>query len=436
VADDKAPLDALYDLMSTLCHDLSLGRHGGADALFELTREGVYPERIVSLAESFGMMLVKVEAREFHLEETIRELKRRNLELEEARGRLARENLGLKQSLGRIYSPKRIVGHGPAMQDIFDQIRRVADTPVNVLITGETGTGKEIIAKAVHFNSSRRQGPFVAVNCSAIPETLLESELFGIEAGVATGVRHRVGMVERATGGTLFLDEIGDLSLPGQAKILRMLEEREITRVGGVRSIAVDVRIVAATNKNLKAETAAGNFREDLYYRLNVVHLRLPPLRERAEDIPVLIKTFLDQHTRAMQRPAMSMSRAALEMLLRYSWPGNIRELDNEVERLVALAYSDRIEPDTLSARIREHQPADHPAGEDHPEGRALSSQSLPPGLPPGLASLPENLEAAERALILRALAATGWKRMETAKRLGITRQGLCKKMKRFEISK
>ncbi len=416
VPSDHDRLEALFDLIVKLCHDLSLGRHGGADALFELTREGVYPERITTLAEAFGMMLVKVEAREFHLEEIIRKLTGRTQELEEVRQRLASENLGLKQSMGRIYTPKRIVGHGKAMHDIFDQIRRIADTPVNVLITGETGTGKEIIAKAVHFNSSRRQGPFVAVNCSAIPETLLESELFGIESGVATGVRHRVGVVERASGGTLFLDEIGDLSLPGQAKILRMLEEREITRVGGSRTIQVEVRVVAATNKDLTAETLAGNFRDDLYYRLKVVHLDLPPLRERREDIPLLIKSFLDQHVRVMRRHPMTLSRAALDCCLAYPWPGNIRELDNEVERLVALAYADRIEPEMLSAHIREH------AAE---QGGTCAHETMP-----------ENLEQAERSLILRALQATGWKRMDTAKRLGITRQGLCKKMKRLEISR
>jgi transcriptional regulator with PAS, ATPase and Fis domain len=399
--------------LMALCQDLAKGRYGEAKKLFDLTkRTGAYPREVKELAESFGMMLVKVEAREFHLKRLIEQLQATKAQLELAREKLARENVGLKRSLGRHFSPRRIIGQSPGMRELLAKAEKVADTPVNVLITGETGTGKELIARALHYNGVRREGPFIALNCSAIPEPLLESELFGIEKGVATGVEKRAGRIEQAHEGTLFLDEIGDMPLASQAKILRVLEEREVVRVGGKSATPVDIRVVTATNKNLKEEIAQNRFRQDLYFRINVVHLNLPPLRERPDDIPLLLKSFLDIHTKRMGRDTMRFSRDADASLQRYPWPGNVRELENEVERVVALTSSDVIAVDDLSSHIRNYEEQDH-------EGHTGSN---------------DNLQNVEKDLILRVIEGAEGNKTEAARRLGISREGLRKKMKRYGI--
>jgi len=410
--EPQATQDLIRRLVS-LCGEVSRGRYGNVPDLFELTKKtGLYPEEIRELAEAFGMMLVKVEAREFHGRKLIESLESARSELYLARERLARENAGLRRTLGKHYSPRRIIGRSRRMQDLLAEVDRIADTPVNVLITGETGTGKELIARALHYNGARGEGPFIALNCTAIPETLLESELFGIEKGVATGIDRRAGRIEQAHGGTLFLDEIGDMPLTSQAKVLRVLEDREVVRLGARKPIPVDIRIVTATNRNLKEEVARGRFREDLYFRINVVHLHVPPLRERPGDIPLLLRAFLDLSVRKMGREPMTIGPEAMECLKRYPWPGNVRELENEVDRIVALAASRTVLPEDLSRAVREG-------------GR--------PGALPAAADT-DRLRESERTLIEQTLSEAGGNRTEAARRLGISREGLRKKMIRYGI--
>ncbi|MFP4326231.1 MAG: sigma 54-interacting transcriptional regulator, partial [Desulfonatronovibrio sp.] len=279
-----------------------------------------------------------------------------------------------------------------------------------------------------------KTAPCITVNCSAIPETLFESELFGIEKGVATGVNKRIGLVEKADGGTLFLDEIPDMPLSCQAKILRLLEEREVTRVGGSEPIQVDIRVVAATNKDLRTEAEAGRFRKDLFFRLNVVALDLPPLRRRKEDIPLLLKRFLQVHCQNMNTPLMEISRDAMQAFVNYDWPGNIREMENEIERLVALSYSPLIRLTDISAEIRQtvehHEPDSIPSiteAEEHADP-FTPARHLPPSPKP---DIPDKIQL-ERTIIQRALQTTGNNKTQAAKLLGMSREGLRKKIKRL----
>ncbi|HQV45390.1 MAG TPA: sigma-54 dependent transcriptional regulator, partial [Nitrospira sp.] len=247
---------------------------------------------------------------------------------------LEQEVRQLRAQVVQRYAFHNLIGKSPAMQEIYAKIEQVADSRTTVLVTGESGTGKELVAKAIHYNSARRERPFVALNCAALPETLIESELFGHEKGSFTdATARRVGQFELAHTGTLFLDEIGDLSPATQAKLLRVLQEREFTRVGGVQSIKVDVRIVAATNKNLDEMVRKNQFREDLYYRINVIALYLPPLRERGEDIALLAKHFLAKRIEEEKRPPQEFTKGSLELISHYPWPGNVREMENIIEQ-------------------------------------------------------------------------------------------------------
>jgi two-component system NtrC family response regulator len=289
-----------------------------------------------------------------------------------------------------------ILGNTPAMREIFAIVTRVSRTDATVLIQAESGTGKELLAKAIHSNSPRKSRPFVAINCGAIPETLLESELFGHEKGAYTGAHmQRKGKLELVDGGTLFLDEIGEMSPPLQVKLLRFLQEREIERVGGREIVRVDARVIAATNKDLKAELRAGNFREDLYYRLSVVNLKLPPLRERGEDIVLLANAFLRRSADA-QRRKLRFGAGALEAISRYAWPGNIRELENTVERAVIMAKGKQIEVADLGIEVS-------------PEA-------------PDLAPLRETRNRAERETVVDALVRTRGNISQAAKLLGVSR--------------
>lgn len=288
-------VDVLEKLIR-LCDDLAWGRPADENALFALTRKGASTPQLERLAEAFGMMTVKVEAREFQRAGLIEELEQRNQELEEARARLQERNVQLVETLRREYNVRRVIGHCDAMRRVVNQALAIARRPINTLILGPTGTGKEVIAKTIHYHSPRREAPFIAVNCTAIPDSLFESELFGIEKGVATGVNARRGLVEEASGGTLFLDELADMSLTNQAKLLRVLEEREVVRVGSAKPTPVDIKVIAATNADLERAVKEGRFREDLYYRINVAELRLPPLRERGDDILLLARHLLEQH--------------------------------------------------------------------------------------------------------------------------------------------
>src|SRR5437016_10022225 len=277
-------------------------------------------------------------------------------ELETRHQELIQENLHLRKEVEERFTSKTILGTSPKINEIRSIIEKTAETPVSVLITGENGTGKELSARAIHYMSPRRTKPFVAVNCAAVPEPLVESELFGIEKGVATGVERRVGRIESANGGTLFLDEIGDLSLTAQAKLLRVLQEREVEWVGGRRPVPVDIRLVAATNKDLKEEIHQNKFRQDLYFRLNVIHLRMPPLREIRADIQLLAMHFFRKHGKEMGRDVKGFSQEALKVLTAYTWPGNIRELENEVRRALVLATGKEIEVNDLSDHISEER--------------------------------------------------------------------------------
>ena len=410
----KADIELLGHL-SRICEDIARGRFTEARDLFEMTRVGKYPETVTGLAEAFGMMLVKVEAREYRLEHMIEELRAAKAEVDKMHLRLAKENKRLKRTLRSKFSPGRIIGQSKSMVKVLKQVEKIADTPVNVLITGETGTGKELVAKALHYNSLRNEHAFVALNCASIPKDLFEAELFGIERGVATGVEMRIGRIEQAHGGTLFLDEIADMSLESQVKILRVLEDRMVERVGGRKPIAVDIRLVAATNKDLRAEVEAGKFREDLYYRLNVVRLHLPPLRERTNDIPLLLNYFLKEHTLRMGFGAKRLAPDVSGALEGYSWPGNVRELDNEVERSVVLSHGEVIRLEDFSPEVRSGA-----AGKTACHGMPRQG---------GV-----NLADAETELIRNALAQTSGNKAEAARRLGISREGLRKKMKRLGV--
>ena len=316
----------------------------------------------------------------------------------------------LRAQVVNSYGFHNLVGKSPAMREIYSKIEQVADTRSTVLITGESGTGKELVARALHFNSARRERPFIAINCASIPDTLIESELFGHEKGSFTGaLARRLGKVELAHGGTLFLDEVGDLGLPTQAKLLRFLQEREFTRVGGSQTIKVDVRIVAATNKILEDLLRRQEFREDLYYRINVVSLYLPPLRDRREDIPHLAKHFLSRRLEADGRAPLEISKEALEVLAKYHWPGNVRELENVLEQALIWCRGTTITPehlptalraDTHSASLREH---------------ALG----------GRLSLEKAVQEFERELLQEALTRTGYVQTHAAAMLGITRRML-----------
>jgi transcriptional regulator with PAS, ATPase and Fis domain len=275
--------------------------------------------------------------------------KRRRLErLESERTRLEEENRRLRDESGRAAGDRLLIGESSAMRRVLDLVTRAASSNASVLLTGESGTGKELVARLLHEKSGRRAGPFVAINCAAVPETLLEAELFGIERGIATGVEARPGKFELAQGGTIFLDEIGDMPLSLQAKILRVLQEREVERVGGRKRLALDVRIVSATNAELPRRIAEKRFREDLYYRLRVIAVPIPPLRQRREDLPRLVRYFLDRFASREGRRAPSIARPAMAALLTYEYPGNVRELENLLEGAAALARDGVIRAEDL----------------------------------------------------------------------------------------
>ncbi|RMH04760.1 MAG: sigma-54-dependent Fis family transcriptional regulator [Nitrospirae bacterium] len=327
---------------------------------------------------------------------------------------LRNEVAQLRRTVKQVYAFDQILGKSKPMQEVFDLIRRVADSQANILITGESGTGKELVAKAIHFNSSRREAPFVPINCAAIPELLLESELFGHVKGAFTDARtDKRGLFEEAHRGTLFLDEISELPLMLQAKLLRAVQSREIRRVGATRSVAVDVRIIAATNVLLAEEVKAKRFREDLYYRLNVIEIHLPPLRERKEDIPLLASMLLEKSPVAQAKHLKGIKESALGLLMDYEWPGNVRELENVIERAVTLAQGDYITVDELPPVLRGIR-GDRQLIEDAAE------QLLP-------------LHAMEQRYIKRILEKTKGNKFQAAQVLGIDRKTLYRKLSEME---
>jgi two-component system nitrogen regulation response regulator NtrX len=329
------------------------------------------------------------------------------------RARLEQENRRLREDLART---SEITGQSAVMAELKAQIERAAPTEGWVLVTGENGTGKELVAKQIHLHSKRHARPFVEVNCAAIPEELIESELFGHEKGAFTGaIQRKRGKFELADGGTIFLDEIGDMSLMTQAKILRILQEHRFERVGGTETIEVDVRVIAATNKDLEREMAEGRFREDLYYRLNVIPFHVPPLRERLQDIPLLVERFLDRYSAQSSVPRKEISQAAVERLCAYPWPGNVRELQNIVERLVLMSPGEVIEVDHLPSQLVVPQ-RDRPApGMDSPR-------------------LAEARAAFEREFLVEKLRANDLNISRTAEVVGLARESLSRKLKSLKI--
>ncbi len=333
-------------------------------------------------------------------------------------------NLRLRQEVHRRFSFESLVGASARMKEVYDTIRQIADTRTSVLLLGESGTGKEMVARALHYNSSRSRGPFVVINCGAIPDALMESELFGHVKGAFTGaVAEKKGLFEVADGGTLFLDEIGELSLHLQVKLLRALQERKVKRVGGTRESDIDVRLLAATNKDLEDEVRRGNFRDDLYFRINVIQVNLPALRERSEDIPLLASFFLDRYNEELGKQLRGFTQEALALLGRYDYPGNVRELENVVQRAVAFEQSDWITPSSLPPRVREGSP-----------GHAQPAPFGP--IPDGEFSLDSYVEDLERHYVVTALSQTSGNVTDAARKLGISFRSMRYKMAKYGIRK
>ncbi len=332
--------------------------------------------------------------------------------------KIVQENQILKDAVRSRYQFDNIIGKSKPMQELYEIIKKVAPTSASILIEGESGTGKELVARSIHYNSSRKNCPLVAVNCSAFAESLLESELFGHEKGAFTGAANmKKGRFELADKGTLFLDEIGELPMPLQVKLLRVLQEKTVERVGGTSPIPVDFRLIAATNKTLEDEVKKGNFREDLYYRLNVVKAVMPPLRERQEDIPLLISHFIEKYTKGLETAVNGTQKEAIQVLCEYPWKGNVRELENVIERAVILSSGPQISRADLPPQIRE-------------SGKTtLQLDGIPEGV--GLA---ETLAAVEKRMIIRAMEMSGNVQTKAAQILGIGKSGLNQKLKKFNL--
>lgn len=415
----------------------------GSDGLETLSRmKEVRPELPVIIMTAFGTLQAAVQAMKRGAYDYITKpfdfgelsiLVRRVFEIRELTLRVAQ----IEATGGRPFDFGGVVGLCPAMQQIFKLVGKMAASDLTVLIRGESGTGKELLAKAIHYNSRRSARPFVAVNCAAIPRELLESELFGHERGAFTGASAlRRGKFELAEGGTVFLDEIGDMDIGLQAKILRVLQERQFERVGGERPLSADVRVIAATNQNLEAAVAQKSFREDLYYRLNVVAINLPLLRERIEDIPLLVNHFLHLFAEEQGQEPKTVSPEALELILAYSWPGNVRELENAVKRACVLAATSLILPEHLPAALMR-------AEEGSASGRSSFERMLSQGIAAELARLKQErdgqvyahfLAALERPLLLHVLERTGGNQLQAAELLGINRNTLRKKLRELGI--
>ncbi len=403
-----------YEVVLT---DLRMRDLQGIELLAEVKR--LFPDTNVIIMTAFGSVESAVEAmKQGAYDYVTKPIKTEELLLVVERAvreaALRREVARLRKEVSREYSFHQILGKSKPMREVFDLIRRVADSATNVLITGESGTGKELVAKAIHYNSGRRDAPFVPVNCAAIPEALLESELFGHVKGAFTDAKtDKRGLFEEANGGTLFLDEISELPLMLQAKLLRAIQEREIRRVGATKSVPVDLRIIAATNLSLADEVKQKRFREDLYYRLNVIEIRLPPLRERREDIPLLVEAFLRKCAESSRKPVQGISESALALLVDYAWPGNVRELENVIERAVTLARGEKIVAEDLPPAVQGSR------GE-----RQVIDEAAERTLP---------LQEVEREYILRILDKTGGNKYQAAQILGIDRKTLYRKLAEIE---
>ncbi len=400
--------------------DVRMPKMGGLDLLSTLKAKG--SEVTVVVMSAYGSVDLAIEAikagaydyiqKPFKPEELLLTLRKA-----EERETLRRENRALKQEIRDKARFEDLLGKSPEMQAVFKTVAKVADFKTTALITGESGVGKELVARAMHNRSIRKNGPFVAVNCGAIPENLLESELFGYRRGAFTdAIADRTGLFEQANGGTLLLDEIGELPLSLQVKLLRVLQEESVRRLGDSKDVKVDVRILAATHRDLTAETAAGRFREDLFYRINVLTIRIPPLRERREDIPVLIDHFIAKNNIRLSTHLRGLNPESRKLLLEYGWPGNVRELENTIERAMVLCETDLITVDDLPERIREaHDPVQ----------MHLASGEL---------SIKKTSRIIEEILIRRALEKTRGNRTKAAEVLEISHRALLYKIKDYLI--
>ena len=410
-----------YDL-DLVITDMKMPGINGMTILEEAKK--INPDIPIIIMTAFGSIEMAVEAMKKHAYDYIEKpFKNEALKLTVEKAlrnyRLVKENRLLSEALSDRYRFGNIIGKSRPMQEIYDLIRKVSLSKTSVLITGESGTGKELIANAIHYNSPRKERPFISINCGALTETLLESELFGHEKGAFTGaVSMKKGRFELADGGTLFLDEVSEMSPALQVKLLRVLQEMEFERVGGTRTIDVDVRILSASNKDLKDDVATGRFREDLYYRLNVIHIEVPSLRERGEDIRLLVKHFINKYLGDDRDEKPNLSPEAWKILFNHNWPGNIRELENVIERAVVLNSGDLITPEDLPGYLLE--------GDDE----INIEKFIPAGAP-----LQKTLEQIEERLIRRALKNCNNVQSHAADMIGITKSLFQHKMKKYNIS-
>ncbi len=409
----------IFDLVIT---DLKMPKGSGLDVLKAV--KAASPETMVLVVTAFASTESAVEAmkqgaydfltKPFQVDE-VQLIVKNALE----KRRLSSENVLLKREMASHSSFARIIGQSEAMQKVFDVVRKVADTRSNVLVCGESGTGKELIARAIHFHSARSQQPFVTVNCSALPETLLESELFGHMKGSFTGaVANKAGLFEVANGGTIFLDEIGETTLATQVKLLRVIQEREFRRVGGNQDVKVDVRIIAATNRDLERAVAEGAFREDLYYRLDVIPIRLPPLRERTGDIPLLTQHFLEQLSRESGRQVPVLTPESMRILQAHEWRGNVRELENLIERVVAFYTGAPITDEDVRGWL--HRP-----GAPQPYSSDLPADGL---------DLENYINNIEKELLLKALERAKWVKKKAARLLHLNTRSFRYRLEKYAI--
>ncbi len=431
VADGDAAVEALSEHhIDLVISDLRMPKRDGMEVLRFITEH--HPDVPVIMITAHGTVDTAVEALKLGAYDFVTKPFEK-AELRHVIAKAARTRELSERELGGEAGQFDIIGRSEEMRGVYEVIAKVADTPSTVLVTGESGTGKELIARALHQASSRKERPFIRVNCAAIPHELIESELFGYEKGAFTGAStSKPGRFELANGGTLFLDEIGEIPNSMQVKLLRALQEQEFERVGGIRTIRVDVRLVAATNRDLLADIGAGRFREDLYYRLNVVHVHLPPLRERTEDIPLLVEHFVKRFNERLSKGVQGVTPPALERLVAYSWRGNIRELENVIERCLLFAEGAQIRledlPETVAPKSTEGPVPTPSAGV--PAVRL--SDELDPG---GLKETVRGVAArVERELIVKALEQTGGNVTQSARILKISRKSLQTKMKELGL--
>jgi len=394
-----------------LLSDIRMPDKSGVDVL--RAAKAVNPDIVAFMMTAYASTDTAVEAmrlgavdyftKPFNMDE-LRLKVRRHLESH----KLREENVLLKKALGTAYEFSNIIGQSPAMLEVFKMVETIAKTNSTVLITGESGTGKDLIARAIHFNSLRRDQPFVALNCGAIPETLLESELFGHMKGAFTGAdANKKGLIEVSERGTIFLDEIGEMNATMQVKLLRVLQDRRFRRLGGTEEVQADIRVIAATNQDLQKRVAEGKFREDLFYRINVLPVHLPPLRERREDIPPIAEHFLARFAEQMQKPVRSISGEAMDLLQAFSWPGNVRELENVMERAVALEQTPSVLPETLPEQVR--------------RGVSTTSGQVPAELPEEGIDLEAHVEEIYRDHMVQALKRAGGVQVKAAEMLGMS---------------